>query len=153
MEIQVNGGTIEAKVQWAVEKLEKEVTVGEVFADNELLDTIGVTGGRGQEGVTTRWGVSRLPRKSHRGLRKVGCIGAWHPASVQWTVPRAGQMGYFHRTHMNLKIYRVGAGAIHDVKNNATTDNDVTEKNITPMGGFPHYGVVDEDFVMLKGAV
>lgn len=25
----------------------------------------------------TRWGVSRLPRKTHRGLRKVACIGAW----------------------------------------------------------------------------
>jgi hypothetical protein len=28
----------------------------------------------------------------------------------------------------------------------------VTEKGITPMGGFPHYGVVKEDFVMIKGA-
>ncbi|KAI0215971.1 60S ribosomal protein L3 [Massospora cicadina] len=25
------------------------------------------------------------------------------------------------------------------------------EKTITPMGGFPHYGVVREDFVMIKG--
>lgn len=153
MEIQVNGGTPEQKVQWAVEKLEKEVTVGEVFAENEMLDTIGVTRGRGQEGVTTRWGVSRLPRKTHRGLRKVACIGSWHPCSIQWTVPRAGQNGYFHRTHTNLKIYRIGAGAVHGTKNNATTDNDITEKNITPMGGFPHYGNVDEDFVMIKGAV
>lgn len=153
MEIQVNGGSVEQKVNWAVEKLEKEVTVGEVFQNDEVLDTIGVTRGRGQEGVTTRYGVSRLPRKTHRGLRKVACIGSWHPASIQWTVPRAGQNGYFHRTHTNIKVYRVGVGAIHGVKNNATTDNDVTEKNITPMGGFPHYGVVDEDFVILKGAV
>jgi large subunit ribosomal protein L3e len=32
-----------------------------------------------------------------------------------------------------------------------STEFDVTEKNITPMGGFPHYGVVKNDFIMLKG--
>lgn len=32
----------------------------------------------------------------------------------------------------------------------ATTEFDVTKKDITPMGGFPHYGVVDEDYVMIK---
>ena len=30
---------------------------------------------------------------------------------------------------------------------------DLTEKNITPMGGFPHYGVVRDDFLILKGCV
>ena len=31
---------------------------------------------------------------------QVGCIGSWHPASVGWSVPRAGQKGYFHRTEV-----------------------------------------------------
>ncbi|KAL2552703.1 60S ribosomal protein L3 [Forsythia ovata] len=26
-----------------------------------------------------------------------------------------------------------------------------TEKDVTPMGGFPHYGVVKDDFLMIKG--
>jgi hypothetical protein len=26
----------------------------------------------------------------------------------------------------------------------------MTEKDITPMGGFPHYGVIKEDYLMLK---
>lgn len=52
----------------------------------------------------TRWGVSRLPRKTHRGLRKVACIGAWHPARVGWTVARSGAMGVNHRTEMNKKV-------------------------------------------------
>ncbi len=64
--------------------------------------------GKGTEGVTTRWGVSRLPRKTHRGLRKVACIGAWHPARVGWTVARAGALGYNHRTEMHKKVYRIG---------------------------------------------
>ena len=32
----------------------------------------------------------------------------------------------------------------------ATTEVDVTHKDITPMGGFPHYGIVNEDFIMIK---
>jgi len=133
--------------------LESEVSVGEIFKDNEMIDTIGVTKGKGFSGVVKRFGVSRLPRKTHRGLRKVGCIGAWHPASVRWTCARAGQLGYFHRTEMNKKIYRVGAGSVRGVKNNATTEADVNEKNITPLGGFPHYGVVNNDFLMVKGCI
>jgi len=39
------------------------------------------------------------------------------------------------------------------VKNNASTEYDITEKSITPMGGFPHYGEVRNDFLMLKGCV
>jgi len=153
LEIQVNGGTIAQKVDWAVAKFESEVSIGEVFENNEMIDIIGVTKGHGTEGVIKRWGVTRMPRKTHRGLRKVGCIGAWHPAAVKWTVARTGQCGYFHRTELNKKIYRVGAGAKGGVKNNATTEADVVEKNITPLGGFPHYGVVNHDFLMIKGGI
>merc|ERR1712146_608484 len=97
-------------------------------------------------------GVTRLVRKSHRGLRKVACIGTWHPTRVQFQVPRSGQNGYGHRTEINKKIYRIGKN-IKDDPNNAVTENDLTEKAITPMGGFSHYGEVNEDYVMLKGTV
>merc|ERR1719359_82698 len=33
------------------------------------------------------------------------------------------------------------------------TEADLTEKGITPMGGFSHYGEVNEDWVMLRGTV
>lgn len=141
-------------------------------------------------GVTSRWGTKKLPRKTHKGLRKVACIGAWHPSRVQFTVARAGQKGYHHRTERNKKIYRIGKGihtkdgkvrkenslewiscnriagiyiymlchwllnfffSLKVIKNNASTDYDLTEKTITPMGGFPHYGEVNQDFIMLKG--
>merc|ERR1711966_151709 len=151
MEIQVNGGAdAKAKVDFAKSLFEKEITVDTIFAKDEQIDVIGVTKGRGYEGVTTRWGVTRLPRKTHRGLRKVACIGSWPPARVSTTVPRAGQNGYFHRTEMNKKIYRIGKkgdGA------SCQTEADLTEKSVTPMGGFVHYGVVREDWLMLKGAV
>jgi large subunit ribosomal protein L3e len=33
----------------------------------------------------------------------------------------------------------------------ATTKVDLTEKPITPLGGFPHYGIVKNDFILIKG--
>lgn len=63
---------------------------------------LGASKGHGTEGVITRWGVTRLPRKTHRGLRKVACIGAWHPARVSFSVARAGQHGYHHRTEVRV---------------------------------------------------
>ncbi|MGH0130180.1 UNVERIFIED_CONTAM: hypothetical protein FKN15_048958 [Acipenser sinensis] len=157
MEIQLNGGSVAEKVDWAYEHLEKQVPVSSVFTQDEMIDVIGVTKGRGMKGVTSRWHVKKLPRKTHKGLRKVACIGAWHPARVSYTIARAGQKGYHHRTELNKKIYRIGKG-IHTqdgkvAKNNASTNYDTTEKSITPMGGFPHYGEVNNDFLMLKGCV
>jgi len=153
-EIQVNGGSVNDKVDFAHKHFEKEIRVGTIFNENEMIDVIGVTKGRGYEGVTHRFGVRRLPRKTHRGLRKVGCIGAWHPAKVMWTIARSGQHGYHHRTEINKKVYRIGVGVRYEGgagKTNASTLADLTEKSITPLGGFPYYGVVDHDYVLVKG--
>jgi len=149
MEIQVNGGSVADKLAWAREHFEKEVDVASVFEQDENIDVIGVTKGKGFEGVTHRWGTKKLPRKTHKGLRKIACIGAWHPSKVMFSVARAGQDGYHHRTEMNKKIYRIGSGAD---PNNGKTDADSAEKTITPLGGFPRYGIVKNDFVLIKGS-
>ena len=149
MEIQVNGGTIEEKVDWAYKLFEKAVPVDAVFRKDEMIDVIGITKGHGTEGVVHRWGVTRLPRKTHRGLRKVACIGAWHPARVSYTVARAGQNGYHHRTEPNKKVYKIGKKG--DESHKASTEFDRTDKEITPMGGFAHYGIVREDYIVIKG--
>jgi len=185
MEIQVNGGSISQKVDYSRKLFEQQITVDSVFDKDEMIDTMGITKGHGFQGVVSRFGVTKLPRKTHKGLRKVACIGAWHPARVSWTVARAGQLGYHHRTELNKKIYRIGRGIHHHQSKaalaaardaakktkgqkkdnesyeekikqgrfNAMTEFDLTEKSITPMGGFPHYGVVLQDFLMLKGAI
>jgi len=156
-EIQVNGGDTKTKVDFAVNLFEKQVPIDGVFAENENLDVIGVTKGKGFKGVVSRWGVKKLPRKTHKGLRKVACIGAWHPARVSWAVPRAGQKGYHSRVELNKKVYRLGKSIKNEagkvVQNGASTEFDLTQKAITPLGGFPNYGTVDQDFVMLKGSV
>ena len=69
--LQVNGGSVADKVDWAYKLFEQQVYVDTVIRQNDMIDTIAITKGRGTEGVVTRWGVTRLPRKTHRGLRKV----------------------------------------------------------------------------------
>merc|ERR1712227_451185 len=139
MEIQINGGTVAQKVDYAMDLFEKEVRCKAVFAKDEMIDCIGVTKGKGFKGVTSRWHTKKLPRKTHKGLRKVACIGAWHPSRIQFTVARAGQKGYRHRTEINKKVYEIRDGFhMKDgklVQNNAAT----------------HYGLVKQDFVMIKG--
>lgn len=117
-------------------------------------------------GVTSRWHTKKLPRKTHRGLRKVACIGAWHPARVAFSVARAGQKGYHHRTEINKKIYKIGQGYHQKdgklVKNNASTEYDLSNKSINPMvrscdtavldarqRSGPEEGVID--FVLIAG--
>merc|ERR1712038_1293422 len=63
-------------------EIEKEVPIKQVFAKDEMIDIIGVTKGKGFKGVTSRWHTKKLPRKTHKGLRKVACIGAWHPSRI-----------------------------------------------------------------------
>jgi large subunit ribosomal protein L3e len=147
-EIQINGGTIAQKVDFGYNLFEKPVPIDTVFEESSMIDVIGVTKGHGFEGVTKRWGTRKLPRKTHKGLRKVACIGAWHPARVSFAVPRAGQRGFHHRTEMNKKVYRIGKG---DNASSGSTEFDITKKTINPMGGFPHYGMVKNDFIVLKG--
>ena len=50
MEIQVNGGNVAAKIDWARENLEKKVPVKSVFTQDEMIDVIGVTKGKGMKG-------------------------------------------------------------------------------------------------------
>ncbi|EET02309.1 LSU ribosomal protein L3P [Giardia duodenalis] len=149
MEIQVNGGkSVAEKVDYAYALMEKPISIKDVFEVGKQIDTISITRGRGFEGVVTRWGVTRLPRKTRRGNRKVACIGSWHPANVQYTVARAGQMGYFHRTDTNKQVFMI------DTAENprcCTTEFDLTDKSINPVGGFVNYGRIQGDFIMIKG--
>merc|ERR1711939_1282408 len=149
MEIQVNGGSNADKVEFAKSHFEKTFDVSSIFEQDENIDIIAVTQGHGFEGVTHRWGTKKLPRKTHKGLRKGACIGAWHPSKVMYSVARAGQDGYHHRTELNKKVYRIGKAGDEA---SASTEFDITNKAITPVGGFVRYGVVKNDWVMIKGS-
>ena len=66
MEIQVNGGSISDKIDWAKEQLEKPHSIGKVFSQDEMLDIIGVTKGHGFKGelACPKRGREQFPKGS-----------------------------------------------------------------------------------------
>ncbi len=133
------GGDPDKALDYAIEKLGKEVRVGEVFVEGAFIDVLGITKGKGFQGPVKRWGVITLDAKHARSSkhRRVGTLGPWNPHRVRWTVPQAGQMGFHQRTEYNKRILKIGENG----------------SEITPEGGFPHYGVVRNEFILVSGSV
>ena len=50
MEIQLNGGSVADKVDYAYGMFEKTIPIMDVFAKNEMIDLVGVTKGKGFKG-------------------------------------------------------------------------------------------------------
>ncbi len=141
MEFGVGGSSVKDKLEYATSVLGKEINPADVFADGEHTDAVAITKGKGFQGVIKRWGVRIQYGKAARSSkgRHVGSIGPWSPERVMWTVPMAGQMGYHQRTEYNKKILKIGE---------AEQANE-----INPDGGFVKYGVVKNNYLLLKGSL
>lgn len=136
LEIKV-GGPIPEALEYAASKLGKEVKISEVFERGQFVDVLAVSKGKGFEGVVGRYKVKIQPRKKRKTRREVGAIGGRSPAYVTYTVPRAGQLGYHRRTEFNKRILVI-------------TENGL---EYTPKGGFPHFGLVRTEAVILEGSI
>jgi large subunit ribosomal protein L3 len=136
-EVKVDAGTISAQLNYLEGLLGREVKASDVFKEGQFIDVIAVSKGKGIQGPVKRFGVKKLRRKSRKRVRNVGTLGPWFPHYVMYTVPRAGQMGFHQRTERNKRILRIG------------TDGEA----LTPKAGFPHYGVIRKDYIILKGSV
>ncbi len=132
------GGKLEDKINYAKEKLGKTISLTEIFKEKDLIDIRGVTKGKGMQGPVKRFGV-KIHRPKAKKQRIVGSISPWHPATIMWTVPRPGQMGFHTRTEYNKQILMVG-------------DKNSIEK-INPKGGFKKYGNVKNNFLIVTGSV
>lgn len=137
MEIKISGGTFEEQIKYCKDMLGKEARIFDLLKEGQLLDVVGVSKGKGFQGPVKRFGVKILPRKSRKSKRAVGCIGPWSPPRVPYTVARAGQMGFHHRTEYNRRILKLGSDP----------------KEINLKGGFLRYGVVKGDYIVLEGSV
>ncbi len=137
-EAKVGGGSKEAQLEYLQSILGKSVKISDIFQPGMYADTVAVTKGKGFEGPVTRMGITKKHHKSRKTIRAVGTIGAWNPHAVMYTVPSAGQMGLHRRTEYNKRVLAVGNGG---------------ETPVTPEGGFQHYGVVNSDYVILRGSV
>lgn len=127
-------GKVEEQLNYAKEKIGKELSAKDVFKEHEFVDVKAVTKGKGIQGVIKRFGVKMFRPKAKK-RRVVGSIGPWNPSTVMWTVARPGQMGYHTRTEFNKKIIAIG------------------KENINPKAGFDNYGTVKNEYILLKGSV
>ncbi|MDD1774926.1 MAG: 50S ribosomal protein L3 [Methanobacterium sp.] len=141
LECGLGGTSVEEKIDYAISVLGKEINPADAFSDGEHVDTIAVTKGKGFQGPVKRFGIRIQYGKAKRSskARVVGSIGPWSPSRTMWTVPMAGQMGYHKRTEYNKKILKIGEAAQVD--------------EINPAGGFVKYGMVKNNYVLLRGSV
>lgn len=137
-EIPMRGGDRNSQFEYAKSLLGKQMKASEVIKPGSHIDVGAVSKGKGFEGPVTRLGIKRKQHKSRKSVRAVGVLGPWHPASVMYTVPRAGQHGFHQRVEYNKRVLLMG---------------NSTETPINPKGGFPHYGEVKGDYMVVRGSV
>src|SRR5262249_31943078 len=97
-EIAVKGGDKQKQFTFLKDLLGKEVKVDQVFQKGADVDVAAITKGKGIEGPITRWGVKKKQHKSRKSVRALGTLGPISPATIMYTVPRAGQRGFHQRT-------------------------------------------------------
>ncbi len=132
------GGSLAEKLEFVKNKFDKQIMVGDVLSEGQLIDVHGVTRGRGFQGPVKRFGIGLKNHKSEKGQRAPGSLGSWiGQAHVAHRVARAGQTGYHLRTQNNNMIMRIG---------------DKPEE-INPAGGFINYGLVKSSYILVKGSL
>lgn len=136
-EIKIGGSNYSEIVDWAAERMGQELQIEDFTKPGEFVDVIGITKGHGFTGTVKRHGHTKLPRKTKDGTRRVGSIGPWVPARLRWTIARYGQYGFFRRTEYNKRVMKVG----------------VEGNEVTPSGGFIHYGVIRNRYLLVKGSI
>ncbi|MDH7508228.1 MAG: 50S ribosomal protein L3 [Methanomassiliicoccales archaeon] len=137
MEIRVGGGTIQERLEYAKSVLGKEIKITDFVKEGGMVDVSAITKGKGFQGAVKRWGIKLLSHKNSKHRRLVGTLGPKRPGYVRPTVPQAGQVGYHQRTEFNKRVLKIG-------------DNGT---DITPKGGFLHYGKVANTYILLHGTV
>ena len=140
-EVAIGGSSVEEKLNTALELLGKEVRASDILNEGQYVDAIATTKGKGFQGVIKRWNIRIQYGKAARSGkgRHVGSIGPWSPERTMWTVAQAGQMGYHKRTEFNKKVLKIGDASEVDLVN--------------PDGGFIKYGLVKNDYVLVKGSL
>jgi large subunit ribosomal protein L3 len=137
LEIKVGGGSVEEKLEFAKGLIGKDLKIEDFAKEGHMVDVIAITRGKGFQGHVKRWGVKLLTHKNSKHRRMIGTLGPWNPSYVMPTVPQAGQTGYYQRTEYNKRIVKIGDKG----------------DEITPNGGFLHYGEVSNPYIVVHGSV
>jgi len=137
MELRIGGGTMDQRVDYAKGLIGKEVGISDFAKDGSMIDVAAITKGKGFQGAIKRWGLKLLTHKNSKHRRMIGTLAPKRPGYVRPTVPQAGQMGYHQRTELNKRVIKIGTNG----------------EEITPKGGFLHYGNVSNPYILLHGSV
>jgi len=136
-EAPIGGTDAKAKIEYAKGILGKELTISDIISEGDYLDAIAVTTGKGWQGVVKRYGVALNTHKSTKARRHGGSIGPETQAKVMYTIPRAGQMGFHRRVDKAKRVMMISQDA----------------KQILPVDGFAHYGLVKSPYILIDGSV
>ncbi|HKL24260.1 MAG TPA: 50S ribosomal protein L3 [Candidatus Nanoarchaeia archaeon] len=130
-------GGVKEKIDFIKENLGKEISVTDIFDNNQLVDLRGITRGKGFQGPLKRFGLSLKSHKSEKGRRRPGSLAPWHPARVTFRTAMAGQMGMHTRIHYNQTL--ISLGKPQDLKKGLT--------------GIKGYGDIKTDYIIVTGSV
>lgn len=141
------GGDTSGALEYALDRLGKEVTLDQIFSEGDYIDVISITKGKGFQGVIKRFGVKEMPRwhKHRKGHRRIGSVGPTKPA-IMFTTPFPGQMGFHQRTEYNKRILKIGNLMVEDEERRR-------DDEINPPGGWPRYGLVRSMYVLVEGTL
>jgi large subunit ribosomal protein L3 len=138
MEIRIGGKDLQKRLDYGLTLLGMEIQPSSFVGEGTYVDVTAITKGKGTQGPVKRWGIKLRKRKHAVGReRHVGNLGPWHPHHVRWQVPQLGQMGYQQRTEFNKRLLKVGTSGAE----------------VTPAGGFLHYGLVRNPYLVIKGSI
>ena len=130
------GGTLEQQLAFALSVLGKEVKTSEVFVDGTQIDTHSVTKGMGLQGPVARHGVDIRSHKAEKTKRGPANLSPWD-GGRSYRVAHQGQTGFHRRTEFNKWVIR----------------SEAKPEEVTPKGGFIHYGIAKATCMIIKGSV
>ncbi|MBI4451285.1 50S ribosomal protein L3 [Candidatus Woesearchaeota archaeon] len=128
------GGDVKQQSQYAASVLGKELQITDALQEGQQIDVHSVTKGKGIQGPVKRHGVDIRSHKSEKTKRGPGNLGPW-AGNKYWCVAHQGQHGFHRRTELNKWLVKIGTTGIN------------------PEGGYLRYGLVRNQYALLKGSV
>lgn len=138
MELGLSGGGASECLQFGHERLGQEISFSDIYEEGNYLDVVAVSKGYGWQGVIRRFGGKLLSHKNSKKRRQHGNMGDFGTGYVRKSIRQGGQTGYHQRTEFNKRVLRI---------------SNPEDNEITPEGGFLHYGEVKNDYILVKGSV
>lgn len=135
-EMGVGGNTVKEKFDYLSGLLNKEIKVSDIMKTGSKVDVHSVSKGKGFQGAVKRFHVQLLQHKAEK-KRRTNVFGPSVPSKIIWGMIMPGRMGFNLRTEYNKDLVFIGN----------------KPENVNPKGGFLHYGLVKNDYVLIKGSV